>query len=983
MLVNTNSFLSLMSKASKSGFLSADPSPALKKSILKTDHRTSSGEEQFLELPWLQCRAYSSTISMTDLLVNRLEIALWTSYWSTMRQYEEKRQQEFSLFPSPVLFATSSVVEERGNGSETEAKVSSLNFMGTVKGVITGHSSEPPASELPRNFTFALATTTAEATAPILDIFQTRTVLVRFWSSKSTEEKLELVKNFEPAIDEVKEERGKSDGRTVEKLLLPPLSWVAKDCGQGVRISLDHVHAAYAADCVMEELLALEMGKHVCANSLLRKSSSINSDQHKVHYLKNRPKKLKKKKNHNRPPKGPQKQQQSGSPCSRGRISPMSSSNMKDSPTIPILPLIEELDEPANGCHMNTKNVDVPKGVMAAYALLATPETSIITVDNTQDSSTDGRVTACEPSCRSVCGVNGSGLPTTTISPEDDLGLKPNPNCGGGVAAANSENLAPVPNGDATLTDASGDCGWKEVVGRSRRKKEKTWVQNERHHHVDLGKDGGRHRCNRQLAQKHSGRWNKGNKKRGMNTMIMKLKHTTTTSNNGAMMLHVLNNEGAAVSNPLTPDCGMNGQEQRESSKCRLLEPSIDSATPPLSQSFIEASSHISSASCYRRMETVSDSHSAIVSTSVAQQDRTLVMETGSTVSTDPTQPPSPSSISSATSTAFLGISEHPLPPQSAVNSQYGGYRQDNKMSSLSFADVVKAQSREDAIRCNSNVHRKEGEEVQLKFKMEASPAEEVRRRTRKIIGDHDSIHDGSSFHPPSIRDCIFSGGKFEEESSRNDGIVTRELQNSLPAQSLDPKRIINRSTDNADSVVHSNSGLHHDNNNSRDEGHYVVFGSSLPSSAAAVSITVSHKVEDTNYKPRNLTTAPENEYTTSSIAKQSVNDHEDGEEERCNGGLTGTEQGIGGGRSSTHLLPLVEQPNELDVQSPLNKTSFSASIENHESVMDAFIVDDGGDSKKEDLSQSIVLSENHTVENDICYQPPPGHEGSSGGNKG
>eukprot|EP01084_Bolivina_argentea_P186288 321139_1 len=583
---------------------------------------------------------------MTDLLVNRLEIALWTSYWSTMRQHEEKRQQEFSLFPSPALFTTSSMVKERGNGCETEAKVSSLSFMGTVKGVITGHPSQPPASALPRNFTFALAATTTEATAPILDILETRTALVRFWSSKSTEEKLEFVKNFEPAIDEIKEERGKSNGRTVEKLLLPPLSWVAKDCGQGVHVALNRVNAAYAADCVMEELLALELGKHVCASSLLRESSSNNSDQHKVHYLKNRPKKLKKK-NHNRPPKGPQKQQQSGAPCSRGRISPMSSSEMEDSPTT--LPLTDKLGESDNGCcHVNTKNVNVPKGVVAAYALLATPETSIITVDNTQDSSTDGRVPACERSCRSVCGVNGSG--------------------------ANSENLAPVPDGNASPTDASGDCGWKEVVGRSRRKKEKSWVQNERHHHIELGKDGGRRRCNRQLAQKYSGGWSKGSKKGGIYTM--KLKHTTTTtSNSGSMMLHVLNSEGAAVSNPLTPDCGMNGQEQRESNKCHSLEPSIDSATPPPSQSFIEASSHISSTSCYRRMEAVSDSHSAIVSTSVAQQDRTLVMETGSTVSTDPTQPPSPSSVSSAMSTTSLGISEHPLPPQSAVNSQYGGYR--------------------------------------------------------------------------------------------------------------------------------------------------------------------------------------------------------------------------------------------------------------------------------------------------------------------
>ncbi len=801
MLVNTNSFLNLVSQASRSGFLSTYLSAVLK-STIKSDSPNTSGEEQFLDLPWLQCHAYSNstTISLTDLLVNRLELALWTSYWSTMKQHEAKWQQVFSLFPSPVLFTTPSMVEERENECETELKVISPSFAtSTVKGVIaaaTGRSpSQPPASELN---TFALATATAEATAPILDVLQTRTALVQFWNSRPTVEKLELVKSFQPAIDEIKEERGKSNGRIIEKLLLPPLSWVAKDCGQGVRVALNSIRAAYAADCAMEELLALEMGKHVCTssnNSLVRESCP--SNQNRMHNQKNATKKMKKKGNHHtRLPKGPQKQrQQNGAPpCSRGKVTLRSSSSeLEDSLTT--LSFTSDLDESSdNGCcRMNTlttttKNIDddVPKGAVAtACALgLATPKSLVITVNSTIDgcSTTSSKCSGC----LSVHNINGDDLPTMTSSPEDDLGLNPpNGNYGGGGCggAGASENMVPYQVASSS-TDTSGDCEWKVVVSQSRRKKEKAGVRNERHHYIELGKEGKHRCCNRQLSRKHSGGgWNKRNKKGGMmmnnNSTIMattKLKQHTTPNNGSSMLLHALNCEGSvaatAVSNPLTPGCGMNGQEQQEnSSKCYSLvghpSPIDSSAPPPQSQSFIEASPHISSASCDRRMEAVvSDNHSVIIPTSVAHQhDRTLAMETGSTVSTDPTQPPSPPSVCSATSAAFLGLSEHPLPPQSGgqVNShQYGSvYMQDNKKSLLSFADVVKAQSRENDGVCNSIVHHKEGDEedVQLYFKMDGAPSssvEEVRRRKRDY--HHGSARDEAAalVHPPPLHQRLY-----------------------------------------------------------------------------------------------------------------------------------------------------------------------------------------------------------------------------------
>ncbi len=960
MLANASSFLSLMSQASRSGFLSADASPALEKTILENGHRTSNGgEQQLLELPWLQCRT-CSTISMTELLVNRLEIALWTSYWSAVRQHKEQEQQEVPLFPSPVLSSPSSMVEERGNESvsvaKSEAKGSSL--MDIAKEVIAGTSSQPPSPEILPNFPSGLATTTAEETAPILEVLRTSTALVQFWSSKSPEERLELVKDFGLAIDEVKEERGKSDGRTVEKLLLPPLSWVAKNCGQDVRVVADRVQAAYSTDCVMEELLGLEMGEDVCggsSNSLVRESSSsINSDQPRVHCLKNRSKKFKKK-NHHRP-RGPQQQQQSA-PCST--ISPMPSSKMvvddvEDSPTILTLPPAQMGGH--NNKNMNRNDKVLPKGVVAASASLSTPAALIedvtMTVD-TQDTTTDRvTTTSCTISHPTVDDGGGDLPPTTITSPEDNL-----PNR---VGATNNSKKLGAPSRDAASDDASEDCGWREVVLRSRCKKEKGLVQNERHHHIDFGKNGGR-RCSssKQQAQVVSGRRREGNKG-GMNARI-KLRHNTS-SNSGAaaMMLPVLNNQGL-MTNPITPDRGMKGQPRKSKCGCRSPEPSLDSAGPPSSQSFTEASlPHSSSAPC--QMEAVGDSPSTMALTSVAQ-DRTLVMETGSAASTDPTQPPSPSSASSAASTACLGISEHPSPlSQSAVNNQYCGDRRGDKDKTLprSFADVVKAQPREHGARYNSGSH-KEGGQVQLRFKMEAVTSAEEARRTRRITSNAVTLDGGPSSHPP-IRDCIFLGETMEEERrNRNEGIVTKEFQcRSLPAaEPLDPKRIMNTSSTN--SVPHS--GLHDNNTLSRDSNAAVeepaepaVVFDSLPS---ADSIEVSHKVSNntTFYVPRNLAAAeqPEDDEcttTASSIEKQSVQGREDGEG-RCNGGLMGAEQRIGG-RCSTHLPLIEQQPNKSESErSSTSETAFSGLIENPESVPDAAVIVDG-DSKK-GLPQMVV----------------------------
>ncbi len=830
MLNNANSFLSLMSRASRSGFLSADPGLALKKIILENDDNVNSGGGQLLELPWLQHRT-CSTISVTDLLVNRLEIALWTSYWYVMRQHEEQwQQQEISLCPSSVmsLSSSSSIVEERGNGSSvSDAKGN--NLVDIAKEVITDSSPQPQLPEIqPSNFPSALATTTAEATANILKVLQTSTTLVQFWSSKSTKERLELMKGFGQAIDEVNEEVGtKRNGRTVEKLLFSPLKWVIEDYGQRVRVVVERIQAALSADCIMEELLALEIGEHVYGggDSSSRENSSINSDQHRgVHNLKNRSKKSKRKnKLKNRTPKGlqqPQKHhQQQSAPYSTIPPMPLSSGtvvgyDVEDSPTIPTLPQPAGESEEHNDPNVVGKNGDV-----VASALLATPAVALmgnatVTVDK-QDTIDKVPMTTCETSHPSaVLNDDGApGLQTTTTSPQDD-DLPNHVDCG----TTNSENGLDVRNGDTPPLDTLGDCGWKEVVSRSRRKKEKARVQNERHHQKDLGNDGGRRRSSRQHAKTISSGTCEGNTNRGGMNTGMKLRHTS--SNSGAMMLPVLNsNQGGPVTTPATLDRGMTGQPRK--SKYYSLQSSLDSADPLSSQSFVEALSHCSGGASSYRIEPVGgDSPSSIVSTSVAQ-DGTLVIETGSAASTDPTQPPSPSSASSVTSAAILGKSEHPPPSHSntVTTNQFCGSDKWDKISSLNFADIVKAGSKDDGAPQYSNNRNKEGEEVQPTLKMEASSLAEEARRKRIVVDHPVTLGDGQLSHPP-VSDCMFSGGTRQgEDKSRNDGAVTRESQqhsSSLTAaKPLDPsKRTANETIDHPvvySKQPHDNKRLGHD----------------------------------------------------------------------------------------------------------------------------------------------------------------------------
>ncbi len=894
-LADASSFLSLMSRASRSGFLSAEPSPALEKMILENGYRTTSncGEQQLLELPWLQYRT-SSTISMTDLLVNRLEIALWTSYWSAVRQHEEQQQQEVPLSPSSVLPSYSSIVkEERGNESvsvaESEAK--GISLVPVVKEVITGTSSQPSQEIIP-NFPSGLATTTAEETAPILDVLRTSTALVQFWSSKNSEEQLELVKDFGMAIDEVKEESGKRDGRTVEKLLLPPLSWVAKDCGEDLRIVVERIQAAYSADCVMEELLALEMGEDVCCggggsrnSSLVNESSSssINKSD-RIHCVKNRSKKLKKKK-HQRL-SGPQQQQ--NALCS-STISPMLSSEMVvdhvgDSPTILTQPPAQ-----TGGC--NSKNLNrndkVPhKGVVvASFASLSPPaaliEDGTMTVD-TQDTSTDRVMT---PPCtifHPTIDYNDGGddLPPMGIasSPQDNVLNR--------VGAANASENSAVPSRDAAASDTTEDCGWREVVLRSRLKKEKGLVQNEMiHHNIDLAKNGGRcSSSSKQQEQVISDRRCDGNK-RGMNNPRIKLRHNTTTSSNSEAAATML--PQGLTSNSITPGRGMKGQQPRKSKCYRYPEPSLNPAGPLSSQSFTEASSpHSSSAPC--QMEAVGDSPSAMASISVAQ-DRTFIMETGSAASTDPTQPPSPSSASSAISASCLGISEHHHPsslPQSTVSSQYCGdsrWGDEKKTLPLSFADVVRARP----ARYNSGCHKDWGGAVQSSFKTEAA---------------------------------------------------------TTSAEPLNQKRILNTNDTNS-------SGFHDHKMNGRDSSNAAAVGKSFDSlPSTTYSIEVSHNAP--KYVPRNLATAEDDDectITASSIEKQSVQGREDGEG-RCNGGLMGAEQRIGGicSSGSTHLPLIVQQqrPNRSEWSSMSETASFSGAIENPERILDAAVIVNG-DSRK------------------------------------
>jgi hypothetical protein len=135
-LSNPSELMDQLRLCSGGGFLSAPLPEALAKKLALS----GGAQPDLIEMPWLQMRG-PSPVSLCDLLVNRLELSLWASFWASMRH------------------------QQAGSG--------------------------------------ALTLCTPGSTQPLVDLLEASRTLGRYWRKINMDERLELVRGLPAAAEEV------------------------------------------------------------------------------------------------------------------------------------------------------------------------------------------------------------------------------------------------------------------------------------------------------------------------------------------------------------------------------------------------------------------------------------------------------------------------------------------------------------------------------------------------------------------------------------------------------------------------------------------------------------------------------------------------------------------------------------------------------------------------------------------------------------